>query len=91
MSTHHNISLESLAAYDRSLPTHESDREKILAWIKGYPRGLTSKDLAERMSKPLHAISGRLTKLRDDGLIEKCGVRDDCGTWVMKKRQQELF
>ena len=38
----------------------------------------TSKRIAKKLNKPLHAISGRITELKDMGLIEVIGkVKED--------------
>lgn len=78
----HAVSPESLIAYDSSLPSHANDRDKILSLITSSFWGMTSKELAERLGKPLHAISGRLTELQTPAVIKKCGRRDGCAVWV---------
>jgi len=53
--------------------------------------GLTSKELAYRMQKPLNAISGRITALRDKGLIEDSGQRrGKCRIMVATAQQLRL-
>ena len=38
----------------------------------------TSKNIAKKLHKPLHAISGRITELKDMGLVEVIGkVKED--------------
>lgn len=51
--------------------------------IDASPPGLTGKEIAERLGRPFNAISGRLTGLRDKGLIEDTGLRRN-GARVMR-------
>jgi hypothetical protein len=73
----------SVAAYERSLFTHENDEERVYLHIilvtgPSVGRdGVTSKEVAAALGKPLNAISGRLTSLKMKGKIRGTGVRRD--------------
>lgn len=71
------------------------DRQKILTFMTGTPQGLTSKELAFLLDKPLNAISGRLSELCRDEQIEDSGERRD-GCRVLRLKtisggQMEMF
>lgn len=66
----------------------KTDEKVAYAWYcLAMGNGYTSKELATRMRKPLHAISGRITALRDKGLIEDSGKRrGKCRVMVVCKQ-----
>ena len=48
--------------------------------------GLSSKEIAELLDRPLHSVSGRLSELKRYGLIEESGkVLDGCAVLQLKK------
>ena len=51
--------------------------------INASPTGLTGKEIAHQLGRAFNAISGRLTGLRDKGIIEDSGRRRD-GARVMR-------
>ena len=52
-------------------------QEEVLQALKELGTA-TSKRIAKKLKKPLHAISGRITELRDMGLIEVIGkIKED--------------
>ena len=64
---------EYLKANDKLKPT----QQEVLQALKELGTA-TSKRIAKKLRKPLHAISGRITELKDMGLIEVVGkVKED--------------
>ena len=64
---------EYLKANDKLKPT----QQEVLQALKELGTA-TSKRIAKKLSKPLHAISGRITELKDMGLVEVIGkVKED--------------
>jgi DNA-binding Lrp family transcriptional regulator len=45
--------------------------DRILEILRGYPYGLTAKEIAERLGVPAGNISSRVSKLAAYGVIEK--------------------
>ena len=54
------------------------DRAKVYEIIKS-SFGITSKEIAELMHRRLNCISGRISELKQAGLVVVDGRRDDCG------------
>jgi hypothetical protein len=46
--------------------------------------GLTAKEAAGALGKPLNCISGRFSELAKDALIFKCGRRDGAAVWFLR-------
>ena len=64
---------EYLKANNKLKPT----QQEVLQALKELGTA-TSKRIAKKLRKPLHAISGRITELKDMGLIEVVGkVKED--------------
>ena len=64
---------EYLKANDKLKPT----QQEVLQVLKELGTA-TSKRIAKKLHKPLHTISGRITELKDMGLIEVIGkVKED--------------
>lgn len=61
----------------------QRDRERVFELIS-LGRGLTSKDVAEIMEKPLNCISGRISELKKQQRIAVNGSRDGCGILVAR-------
>lgn len=76
----HRGNEQSRAAYRRGEETgaHSRDYWTALRLIhEAGDGGMTSKELAAAMEKPINAISGRRTELLADGLIREDGRRRD--------------
>jgi len=54
------------------------DRTKVYEIIKR-SSGITSKEIAEIMHRRLNCISGRISELKQAGLVIVIGRRGDCG------------
>lgn len=65
------------------------DHRVVLALFEEH-RELTCKEVAEMMGKPMHSVSGRLTFLARDGVIEDSGERRDGGR-VMRLRPEHSW
>ena len=64
---------EYLKANDKLKPA----QKEVLQVLKELGTA-TSKRIAKKLNKPLHAISGRITELKDMGLVEVIGkVKED--------------
>lgn len=64
----------SKEAHDRIRPHKEKVISKILDWAREV-ESLTSHDVAEHFGKSKNEISGRLSELVRDGILEKTGER----------------
>jgi len=71
----HGGNPNSVAAYAKGSARHECERDAILAILHRHPFGLTSKEIGEMVEKPLHAISGRFSELKQSGKIYGTGER----------------
>ena len=75
-----------------TVDTKTDERKAYHFYKKVGAKGLTSKELAKKMQKPLNAISGRITALRDKKLITDSGYRrDKCRVMVVLDEQVEMF
>lgn len=75
-----------------TVDTKTDERKAYYFYKKVGAKGLTSKELAKKMQKPLNAVSGRITALRDKGLIRDSGYRrDKCRVMVAVDEQVEMF
>jgi len=75
-----------------TVDTRTDERKAYGLYRKVGSAGLTSKELSRKMQKPLNAISGRITALRDKGLIMDSGYRrDKCRVMVVCDEQMEMF
>ena len=54
------------------------DRAKVYEIINN-SFGITSKEIAKLMDRRLNCISGRISELKQDGLVVVDGRRDGCG------------
>lgn len=76
----HGGNAESEAAYMRASATMALRRAEVLALIKAIGRnGMTCKEVARVMGVEMHAVSGRISELKRDGLIRPNGERRDGG------------
>jgi predicted ArsR family transcriptional regulator len=66
----------SLKAYIEKKPELEGDRQKIFETIQTYGP-ITLEEVADRLGKYPHTISGRFTELRDNNLIEVTGKTEN--------------
>lgn len=62
----------SLEAYENIKPELTTRQQEVYKTLLELGTA-TSIKIAERLKKPLHAISGRITELKDLGLIEVIG------------------
>lgn len=72
----HGGNAESQAAFE----SVEHSITKMQSYVflevsKSLSKGITSKEVAEALGKPLNAISGRLTELAREGWIDRTGER----------------
>lgn len=93
----HKGNAASRAAFERSAPHHANDEAKVLEIIAAATRsvryGITSKEIAEQMRKPLNAISGRISSLKAQGKIKGIGHRrEGCEVLIVcDGAQEKLF
>ena len=73
----HRSNSESMAANPSSI-IKQRDRMRVNEIIKR-SRGITSKEIAEQMNRRLNCISGRISELKQAGLVMVKGRRDACG------------
>ena len=77
---------ESDAAFQRLLPKLGQSRAEVLAVIMAAGGdGITSKEVAAILGKPLHCISGRVSELKHSGLVcSKIGAKNraGCAVWI---------
>ena len=66
----------SLEAYMEKKPELEGDRQKIFETIQTYGP-VTLEEVADRLGKYPHTISGRFTELREKNLIEVTGKTEN--------------
>jgi hypothetical protein len=84
----HGGAPESIAAWEQQKQHLAADQAAVLELIReAGANGMTSKEIAARLGKPLHAISGRLTELahwEGGALIRRNGEqrRDGAAVWV---------
>src|ERR1700682_3399285 len=89
---------ESKAAWEKARHSARNVRECILEGMRmlesaGWKTGLTPKEFARWVGKPLHAISGRFGDLAALGLIRRPpNVRDGSRAWelVYPDRRKEM-
>jgi hypothetical protein len=75
-----------------TVDTKTDERKAYGFYRRAGAHGLTSKELAKKMQKPLNAISGRITALRDKNLLKDSGVRrDKCRVMIVVDEQMEMF
>lgn len=79
----HGGNEHSRAAFEKlSEHLNPARLDVLFAVSKTLDNGATSKEVAEYLGKPLHAISGRLTELAREGWIERTGkTRDGAAVW----------
>jgi hypothetical protein len=93
----HKGSATSKAAFERGHSHHANDEARVLDIITEATRsrtryGVTSKEIAAQMGKPLNAISGRISSLKAQDKIKGIGHRrDGCEVLVAISKQQDLF
>lgn len=73
----HQQNAESIEA-NPNVSKKYKDRRRVFQIILKTYRGITSKEIAEKMGRPLNCISGRISELKRDGSIEVIGRRDGC-------------
>lgn len=67
------------------------DRQRVLDIIKDSD-GITSKEIARRLNKQLHQVSGRLSELKADEIISETGLkREGCAVYTVTPKQMRLF
>ena len=74
----------SREAFERLSPNlPEARHEVLLAVEMSGDFGITAKEYADRVLKPLNAVSGRFSELSRDGWIIRTDKRrDGCAVWV---------
>lgn len=87
----HKGNRQSKAANITAAPWKPGIRRFLIGCILFNGReGATAKELTYLAEKPLHAISGRLSEAKRDGLIFDSGrVRDGCAVLVGRKEWAE--
>jgi len=78
----HGGNAQSNAAFALVADTLTDRQNAVLERILASERGITSKELANALETPLHAISGRITELKAQGRIREAGRRDGCAVLV---------
>lgn len=83
-ASRHGGNEQSQAAYERIEDGLPAARQACLDLIRSRGRlGATAKEVAERLGKPLNAISGRLSELKAAGLVVDSQMRlDGCAVLV---------
>ncbi len=82
----------SEAANERAHPKKAIMREQITAYMEVIAPRVTMKDLCRAFDVFPHQISGRLSELKRDGVIEGTGDRrDGCEVLKLATDQQTLF
>ncbi len=72
--------------------TKTDERRAYSFYRRAGAKGLTSKELAKKMQKPLNAISGRITGLTQKQLVKDSGYRrDKCRVMIVVDEQMEMF
>jgi len=61
------------------------DRSKVYETIKRCGTGITSKEIAKLMDRRLNCISGRISELKQAGLVKVDGRRGDCGILYVER------
>ena len=75
-----------------TVDTKTDERKAYGLYKRAGAAGLTSKELARKMQKPLNAVSGRITALSQKGLLKDSGVRrDKCRVMIVVDEQMEMF
>jgi len=75
-----------------TVDTRTDERKAYGFYRRAGANGLTSKQLAKKMQKPLNAVSGRITALRDKGLLKDSGYRrEKCRVMIVADEQMEMF
>ena len=67
----------------------ERDRAKVYEIIKRRVTGITSKEIAGLMDRRLNCISGRISELKQSGLVVSEGRRGDCGILRLTQKNYE--
>lgn len=62
-----------LSAYDAIRGTLPARRLAVLEVLEAVPAGLPLFEIAKRLGRPVHCVSGRLTELADARIIEDSG------------------
>jgi DNA-binding NarL/FixJ family response regulator len=76
----------SEAANQRVHPVKLTSREEIFSLIAVARDGITSKEIARKLNKPLHTVSPRLCELKSEGRIAATdGSRDGAAILVVCK------
>ena len=84
----HRGNEQSITANEKVLK--KKDRNFILEYLEKNGEGY-SKNLARAMNKQLNQISGRLSELKADGLIEATGlISEGCMNYTLAKKQMSL-
>ena len=85
----HKNNPQSLAANKRV--NREHDRKRILEFLAQRGRSY-SKQIAEALGKPLHTISGRLSELKEEQIIEETGNKlEGCAELKLVNQQLTFF
>ncbi len=71
----HRGSAASNRAFQKNRHLHKCDRELIWHMLRRKPFGMTSKEIAMQLEKPIHAISGRITELKQAERVHGTGER----------------
>lgn len=79
----HKDAETSVEANIRANPTKHLWRLKVLGVITQL-KTATLKDVCERLGRPENALSGRVSELKADGVIEVCGRRGGFSVYRIK-------
>jgi len=90
----HRSNSESTAANPSSV-VKQRDRRRVYELLKHNEKywpgeGSTSKEIASKMGRKLHCISGRISELKQAGLVIVKGRRDACGILHLTHQNEQL-
>lgn len=85
-------------SYKKLWPTIGRKQREVLSVIQRSPCGLALFEISESLGWPLHCVSGRVTELKDVGLVQDSGKREYnrktdryATVWSIVPKQLEMF
>lgn len=78
----------SNSAFERGQSSHEAAKQRVYEMIAD-SKGITSKEIAERLGWALHTFSGRISQLKAAGKIVGTGERRDGAEVLVAVRKAE--
>src|SRR4051794_15772701 len=65
----HGGDTQSAAAFEKAKHGMGKARQDIVDLLKQHPAGLTCKEMSELLDRPMHALSGRVTEMKEYGMV----------------------